>query len=176
MPKLIVILFLLLTFLTSSCGYNFVGTAPINLPHDKKNLFINFVLNPTQEAWLEPYLRSQFRDEFTRRGQVNWVSEESAEALVTIQINEFRTSDSLTARQDRTVRTTVVINMEAKFLDARTSELIWSSGQATGSSSFFLAAEDASMPGSSGPLQQRASREAVDQAVTRIADRLGERF
>ncbi len=170
--------FLLLAagILQFSCGYNFVGVSPIKLPGDMNHLHISLVQNPTQEVWLEPYLRSTFRDEFTRRGGVIWVSEDQAQALVRIDVGQFRTADGLTRERDRTVKANVTIEMEVQMLSAKTGELIWSSGSISGRSSYFLAAEDISMPGTQGPEQRRASREAVDQAVTRVADRLGDGF
>lgn len=159
-----------------SCVYNFVGGSPINLPQEKSDLYISLVQDPTQEAWLEPYLRSTFQDEFSRRGGVNWVSEDQAQALVHIFIHQFRTADSLTRERDRTVKADVTIILEVKMLSAETGEEIWSSGNVSGRSSYFLRAEDASMSGVQGPEQRGASEEAVDQAVTRIADGLGHGF
>ncbi|MFN2342969.1 MAG: LPS assembly lipoprotein LptE [Desulfonatronovibrio sp.] len=168
-------LFIACTFL-ASCGYNFAGSSPINMPEDKRHLFISQLINPTQEAWLEPYLRSNLRDEFTRRGQVNWVSLDQAEALMQIEVIQFRTSDSQTGAKDRTVRSTVTLNMDVKIVSASTGEVIWSSGSVTGSSSFFLQNEDRSMPGAYGPGHRKAAQEAADQAITRTADRLGDAF
>ncbi len=171
-------LFLLLLFsaFQVSCGYNFVGASPIALPEGKQHLNITLVHNPTQEAWLEPYLRSVFRDEFTRRGGAVWVSEDQAQAVVHIDIQQFRTADGLTRERDETVKADVTIIMEVKILSADTGEQIWSSGSISGRDSYFLAAEDVSVPGAPGPEQRRASEEAVDQAVSRVADRLGEGF
>ncbi|MCA1744055.1 MAG: LPS assembly lipoprotein LptE [Desulfovibrionales bacterium] len=168
-------LFIACTFL-ASCGYNFAGSSPINMPEDKRHLFISQLINPTQEAWLEPYLRSNLRDEFTRRGQVNWVSLDQAEALMQIEVIQFRTSDSQTGAKDRTVRSTVTLIMDVKIVSASTGEVIWSSGSVTGSSSFFLQNEDRSMPGAYGPGHRKAAQEATDQAITRTADRLGDAF
>lgn len=169
------LLFIACLFL-ASCGYNFAGSSPINMPEDKRHLFISQLINPTQEAWLEPYLRSNVRDEFTRRGQVNWVDQNQAEALMQIEVIQFRTSDSQTGARDRTVRSTVTLNMKVDIVSARTGEVIWSSGSVSGSSSYFLQTEDRSMPGAYGPEHRRAAQEAADQAITRTADRLGDGF
>jgi len=171
-------LFLLLLSCTLqfSCGYNFVGASPISLPEGKRQLSISLVHNPTQEVWLEPYLRSAFRDEFTRRGGAHWVSQEQAQALVHIEIQEFRTSDTLTRQKDETVKSDVSITLEVKIFSTDTGEQIWSSGIVRGRDSFFMAAEDVSLPGAPRPEQRRASEEAVDQAITRVADRLGDVF
>ncbi|WP_028575586.1 LPS assembly lipoprotein LptE [Desulfonatronovibrio hydrogenovorans] len=162
--------------LLCSCGYTFVGASPISMPQGKRMLNITHVQNPTQEAWLEPYLRSYFQDEFTRRGNASWVPEDQAQGLVRMEISQFRTADGLTRERDRTVKANVTIVLEAMIFSATNGELIWSSGSITGRSSYFLAAEDTSLPGSMGPEQRRASEEAVEQAVTRLADRLGDGF
>lgn len=168
---------LLLIFpLLPACGYNFAGSSPISMPGGNQLLHISLVNNPTQEAWLEPYLRSNFRDEFTRRGNVDWVPLDQAQALVQIDIHQFRTADSVSRERDKTVKASVVMTMEARIISAETGELIWSSGSVSGTSSYFLAAEDFSMPGTTGPEQRSASQDAVDQAITRIADRLGDVF
>ena len=159
-----------------SCGYSFVGLSPINLPQEQSDLYISFVHNPTQEAWLEPYIRSKFRDEFTRRGGARWVSEDQAQTYIHIDIKQLRTSDGVTSQRDKTVKTDVSITVEVKMLSAETGELLWSSGNVTGRSSFFLAVEDSAFPGTTGPAQRRASEDAVDQALTRVADRLGDGF
>ncbi len=159
-----------------SCGYTFVGASPISLPEDRHYMNISLVHNPTQEAWLESYLRSTFRNEFTRRGGVIWVSPEQAQALVHIEVSQYRSADGLTRERDETVKADVSITMEVKILSADTGEQIWTSGTISGRSSYFLAAEAVELPGSYGPEQRRASEEAVDQAVTRVADRLGDGF
>jgi outer membrane lipopolysaccharide assembly protein LptE/RlpB len=159
-----------------SCGYTFVGASPISLPQDRHYMNISLVQNPTQEAWLESYLRSKLRDEFTRRGGAVWVSPEQAQALVHIEVSQFRTADGLTRQKDQTVKADVNITMEVKILSADTGEQIWSSGSINGRSSYFLAAQSAVLPGSSSPEQRGASEDAVDQAVTRVADRLGDGF
>lgn len=172
------LLFTLVPFLglMLSCGYNFVGGTVINMPQDKRDLYISLVQDPTQEAWLEPYLRATFQDEFSRRGGVYWVSEDQAQALVHIFIHQFRTADSLTRERDRTVKADISIILEVKILSADAGEEIWSSGSVSGRSSYFLTAEDAVISGVQGPEQRRASEEAVDQAVTRVADGLGHGF
>ena len=170
------IFLLLLLWVPVSCGYNFVGFSPISMPQNKDRLSIGQVMNPTQEAWLEPYLRSSFQDEFTRRGGVSWVPRDQAQAIVDIDIKQFRTGDGLTRERGRTVKANVAIIMEVRIVDAETGQVIWSSGTITGRSSYFLAAEDASLPGTMGPELRRASEDAVDEAVTRAADRLGDGF
>lgn len=159
-----------------SCGYNFVGSSPVQMPEDKNDMFLGLVRNPTQEAWLEPYLRANFRDELTRRGGVNWVSENMAQAIFNIDIQQLRTSDGVTRERDKTVKNEVVITMKAEIVSADTGEVIWDSGSVAGRSSYYLGQEDASIAGSQSTGSRRAYQEAVDEAITRLADRLGDGF
>ncbi len=174
------ILFLLLVILTipgvTGCGYNFAGMVPVRLPANVELLNISEVQNPTQEVWLEAYLRSNFRDEISRRAEVTWVDENEAEALVHIQVERLRTSDGLIGVDDRLVRVDVRIDMEIFMLDALTQERIWSSGIARGTSSYHVAREEIVVPGEPGPAHRQAVEEAVDDALRRATDRLGHVF
>ncbi|MFO7728841.1 MAG: LPS assembly lipoprotein LptE [Desulfonatronovibrio sp.] len=158
-----------------SCGYNFAGFSPVQMPENKNDMFLGSVLNPTQDAWLEPYLRANFRDELTRRGGVNWVSQKQAQAIVNIDIQQLRTSEGVTGKRDKTVKNEVVITMKAEIVAVDTGEAIWSSGSVVGRSSYFLDG-GLSMAGIQGPGLRSASEEAVDEAITRLVDRLGDGF
>lgn len=158
-----------------SCGYNFAGSSPVQMPEDKNDLYLGSIRNPTQDAWLEPYLRANFRDELTRRGGVNWVSEKKAQAIFNIDIQQLRTSDGVTRERDKTVKNEVVVIMKAEIVSVDTGEVIWSSGSVSGRSSYFPGG-GVSMAGMQGPGLRSASEEAVDEAITRLADRLGDGF
>lgn len=159
-----------------SCGYNFAGSAPVQMPEDKNDMHLGSVRNPTQEAWLEPYLRANFRDELARRGGVNWVSENQAQAVFNIEIQQLRTSDGVTSERDRTVKNEVVITMKAEIVSEDTGEVLWSSGSVAGKSSYYLGQDGADMAGSQAPGSRAAYQEAVDEAIVRLADRLGDGF
>ncbi len=174
------ILGLLLVILTVSgaagCGYNFAGMVPVRLPENVELLNISEVRNPTQEVWLEAYLRSNFRDEISRRAEVAWVDENEAEALVHIQVERLRTSDGLIGIDDRLVRVDVRLDLEIIMFNARTKERIWSSGIVRGTSSYHVAREEIFVPGEPGPAHRQAVEEAVDDALRRATDRLGHVF
>ncbi len=159
-----------------SCGYNFTGMAPVQLPGAARQLHLSEVQDPTQEAWLESYLRSNLRDELSRRTDVVWVDENEAQALVRIQVARLRTSDGLTGVDDRQVRADLSIDLEIFMHDAQTGELIWSSGSTRGSSSYYLAQEEVLMPEATVPAHRQAIEEAVDDALRGAVNRLRDDF
>lgn len=170
------LLVLVMLAVLAACGYRFQGTSDIDLPRGMTRLAITQVINPTQEVWLEPYLRGSLRDEFRRRGGVEWVSESRAQGHVQVEIIQYRTSDSVTGLDDSTVKTTLTVVMSVKILDADTSRVLWSSGRLSGSDSYFLEAAGSLAPGSDHSGRSPAGEEAVDQAVSRAADRLSSGF
>ncbi|MFW5730601.1 MAG: LPS assembly lipoprotein LptE [Desulfonatronovibrionaceae bacterium] len=170
--------FCLLIILTglAACGYRFEGASAIDLPRGMTRLNITQVINPTQEVWLEPYLRSSLKDEFHRRGGVDWVAADKAQGHVQVEIFQFRTSDSVIGVDETSVKSTLTIVMSVKILSAETSQELWNSGRLTGRDSYFLEAAPSLTPGSVSAGRSPAGQEAVDQAVSRAADRLSSGF
>jgi len=161
-----------------ACGYELTARAPIQLPQDSTRLYLDKVTNPTTETWIEPMLRSSLRDELTRRGNVTWVSRDEAEATVNIDVRSYSTSDSLKGRDDVTLKSAASIQMVVTFFSTKTNALIWTSGPISASESFRGASE---IQSSSGTLQstsakREATQEAVDLAVRKVADQLGQKF
>ncbi len=159
------ITFLLVVFLLCGCGYHFSGSSPITLPQNKTKLYFDRVDNPTQEPWLTPYMRSELREEFTRRGQVSWTEKKKAETMVRVNIKEFTASDSLKGEDDVSVKYQARITLRILMLDADKGNQLWDSGWISGSESFYTQGG-----------KQAASRQAVDNALQKAADELGEGF
>lgn len=169
---------LCIALLLPACGYQLTARAPIQLPQDSTRLYLDKVTNPTTETWIEPMLRSSLRDELTRRGNVTWVSRDEAEATVNIDVRSYSTSDSLKGRDDVTLKSAASIQMVVTFFSTKTNALIWTSGPILASESFRGASE---IQSSSGTLQststkREATQEAVDLAVRKVADQLGQKF
>ena len=169
---------LCIALLLPACGYQLTARAPIQLPQDSTRLYLDKVTNPTTETWIEPMLRSSLRDELTRRGNVAWVSRDEAEATVNIDVRSYSTSDSLKGRDDVTLKSAASIQMVVTFFSTKTNALIWTSGPILASESFRGASE---IQSSSGTLQstsakREATQEAVDLAVRKVADQLGQKF
>ena len=150
-----------LLLLLSGCGYHFSSVSPVSLPHGYRSLYIARVVNPSQEAWLEPKIRSYLRDELVRRGQVRWVSRDKAEALVRIKIKEFSTS-SVKGENDQSIKYIVHVVLEVLMFSARDKSLIWTSGQINGSKSYYNEDE-----------KREAAEQAVERALEQVVDHLG---
>ena len=156
--------FVLVCALTG-CGYSFSAMAPIDLPKDQTLLCITKFVNPSTEAWLEPSLRAELRDEFTRRGQVKWVAKNEAETLVTIRVIRYSSSSTLKGSDDETVTSAIQLSVAVDMYNAVEHNVIWTSGTVNVSQSF---------KGES--TEQKAREDAVSLAAERIADRLGQAF
>ncbi|WP_462324066.1 LPS assembly lipoprotein LptE [Desulfoplanes sp.] len=139
--------------------------APIDLPKGQTLLCITKFVNPSTQAWLEPSLRAELRDEFTRRGQVRWVSRNKAETLVTIRVIRYSSSSTLKGADDETVTSAIQLDLAVDMYNAADRSVIWTSGTVRASQSF---------KGESN--KQKAREDAVSLATERIADRLGQAF
>jgi hypothetical protein len=149
----------------TGCGYTFSGMAPIELPQGQTLLCITKFENPTTEPWLEPSLRAEIRDEFTRRGQVKWVSRNEAETLVTIRVIRYSSSSTHKGSNDETVTSAVQLSVAVDMYNAADRTVIWTSGPINVSESFR---------GDSG--EPKAREDAVRLTAEQIADRLGQAF
>ena len=157
-PYLTFGLFLLLL----GCGYHFSASAPITLPRGVVNIHIQEVDNPTLEAWIDPYIRSRFRDEFTRRTQVNWVEADQAQAHVILRIIAYSKDTELSGAQDQTLRERATIILETEFRSAVDGSRIWTSGHITDYETFEV-----------GTNEVAAGERAIENAIRRTADLLG---
>ncbi len=144
------------------CGYHFSASAPITLPRGVTNTYIQNVENPTVESWIDPYLRSRFQDEFTRRARINWVNPEQAEAFINLSIISYSVSTGLSGAQDQTLRERATVVMEVEFRDQEDGSLLWSSGHVHAFETF-----------EAGTSAIVAGERAIEDAIRRIADRLG---
>lgn len=159
------VVWLVLVCSLGGCGYSLSAMAPIELPREQTLLCITKFENPPTESWLEPSLRAELRDEFTRRGQVRWVSRKEAETLVTIRVLGYSSSSTLKGADDETVTSAVQLRVAVDMYNASDHNQIWTSGTIYVSQSF---------KGTSN--EQSAREDAVRLAAERIADRLGQAF
>lgn len=146
----------------AGCGYHFSASAPITLPRNVTDIYIQEVHNPTLEAWIDPYLRSRFRDEFTRRAMINWVDGEQAQAAVILRIIAYSTDTELSGAQDQTLRERATVIMETEFRSMVDGSLIWSSGHISEYETFEAGTSDIA-----------AGQRALENAIRRTADGLG---
>jgi outer membrane lipopolysaccharide assembly protein LptE/RlpB len=162
MQRIIPVAALCLIMLISACGYHFSASAPIALPKNVTDVYIDRVDNPTLENWIDPFVRSRFRDEFTRRAQVNWVDQGQAEAYVNISIIAYFTDTELSGAQDQTLRERATVVMQTEFRSQLDGALLWSSGHITEYENFEV-----------GSSEVAAGERAIENAIRRTADALG---
>ncbi|HDQ41359.1 MAG TPA: hypothetical protein ENN39_10070 [Desulfonatronum sp.] len=144
------------------CGYHFTASAPIQIPRGITHLYIRDVNNPTVESWIDPYLRSRFEDEFTRRAKIAWVSPEDAEAYVDLTIISYSVDTDLAGARDITLTEQATVILEVELRSQLDGSRIWSSGHVRASETF-----------ESGTSEIVAGERAVEDAIRRIADSLG---
>lgn len=146
------------------CGFHFSASAPINLPRGVTRIHIQEVQNPTLETWIDPFLRSRFRDEFTRRAVVDWIDADpgKAQAYVILRVVAFDTETELSGTQDQTLRERATVVMETEFRSQSDDSLLWSSGRIIESETF-----------EAGGSEIAAGQRAIENAIRRTADALG---
>ncbi len=142
-------------------GYHFKDKAPVSLAEEYRSLFILSVDNPTMKPWLDARLRSSVRDEFTRRGKIQWVSKDAAAAYLKIKVHDFSSSTSLTGSKDETVKSAAGIDLEAWIISQKDGSVLWSSNRVSAGQSFLTGGRD------------QAEAKVLDLAVRELADRLG---
>lgn len=161
MQRITSLLLPVLTLLTIGCGYHFSASAPITLPRGVADIYIQNVENSTLESWIDPYLRTKFRDELTRRAKVNWVDPDKAQAYVNLTVI-YSTDTELSGGQDQTLRSRATVTMETEFRSQVDGSLLWSSGPVTVSETF-----------EEGTSEIVAGERAIEDAIRSIVDGLG---
>lgn len=159
LPRILVSLILLAAY---GCGYHLSASAPITLPQGVTNIYIQNVVNPSLESWIDPYFRARFQDEFTRRAQVNWTDADSAQAYVNLTIISYDVDAELSGAQDQTLRERVTVIMEAEFRRQVDGALLWSSGPVAAFETF-----------ETGTSEVVAGERALENGIRAIADSLG---
>ncbi len=149
----------------AGCGYSFSGQAPISLPQGQTLLCMTKFVNPSTESWLEPSLRAELRDEFTRRGQVKWVRKSDAQTLVTVRVISYNAASTLKGEDDATITSAINLSVAVEMYNAEDHTKIWTSGTVHVSRSFKGYASE-----------QNARKDAVRLVAEKIADRLGQAF
>ena len=143
------------------CGYHLRDKSPVSLPEEYRSLFIASVDNPTLKPWLEARLRAMVRDEFTRRGRIEWVPRDQASAFLRIKVYDFSSSTSVSGSKDETVKSAAGIDLEAWIVSRKDGSVLWRSNRVSCGQSFLAGGRD------------QAEAKVLDLAVRELADRLG---
>lgn len=153
--------------LLAGCGYSATNQGGSALPEQTRTLFLEGVDNPTTITWLGPRLRATLRDELTRRGWTRWTDRGQAQGLMHVTIHEFTRNTSVSGEERDTLKFATTITLSATITDRDSGEPVWSSGQVAWSDSYY--ASDASTA-------DAAAQQAMDLAVRRLADLLGQGY
>jgi outer membrane lipopolysaccharide assembly protein LptE/RlpB len=167
-PALLSVSIFSLATLFLACGYHVRSSAPIVLPENICSLYVEKVTNPSTESWLEPYLRSSLRDEFTRRGQIQWVDKHQAKGILEILISTWRSSTLLEDADDQTVKSEALMRFKARIYRHKDHTLLWESNLIEVRESY-----------SSGMYErggQKAEHRVIDLGMERLADQLSQNF
>jgi hypothetical protein len=93
------------------------------------------------------------------------VGRDEAETLVRVEVKDFTSSDSLKGEDDESVKYNARLTLRVLMSNSRDGEPLWNSGWQTGTETFYTEGE-----------KNSASRKAVDEALRRAADGLGQDF
>ncbi|MDY7001026.1 MAG: LPS assembly lipoprotein LptE [Thermodesulfobacteriota bacterium] len=149
-------------FFGLSChGYHLKDQAPVSLAKEYRSLFIVSVENPTMKPWLDARLRASVRDEFTRRGKIQWVSKDRAAAYLKIKVHDFSSNTSVSGSKDETIKSAAGIDLEAWIVSQKDGSVLWRSNRVSAGQSFLTGGRD------------QAEARVLDLAVRELADRLG---
>ncbi len=128
-------------FLLSACGYHFSSTAPLALPQGMQLLHLERIEDPTTQPQLESRLRTGIRNEFTQRGDVEWVPRNDADGLLQVRILSFTSSSKLESSEQETVRFEAVMRFEGSIFQSEDHALVWESEELTVRESYARQAE-----------------------------------
>ena len=156
------VLFSLVLF---SCGYHLSSSSPIELPQGISTLYIDKVENPTTKAWLESALISEVRDEFTRRGRVQWVERAQAQGLVHLIVTRYSDQTSVEGADEETLKSEISMTLVGKILAAQKKEVIWVSRPVHARESFTGSSE-----------KTRAEERVIQDAADDLANQLSAGF
>ncbi|NJB68999.1 hypothetical protein GGQ74_002693 [Desulfobaculum xiamenense] len=160
-----ILLSAVLALALSGCGYHATGHGEhLVLDASHRALCIRSVENPTLKPWLESVLRAEVRDEFTRRGHIDWASVKDAQADLHLVVNSFRSDASLTDSDDETIKSSSTITLTARIVSRDTGAELWNSGPVSASQSFTTGGKES------------AEHVVVNLAVRRLADRLTQAY
>lgn len=162
MRRIFFLAFLSIVLPAWGCGYHFSTASPIALLGGVVDIAIRDVNNPTLEDWLDPFLRTRFRDELTQRTRVNWVDQERAQAHVNLTVISYFEDTELSRAKDRTLRERVEVVLKTEIFSHPDGRLLWSSRPVKASETF-----------EAGTNRIAAGKKAIEEAVRRTVDGLG---
>ncbi len=158
-----ILLFTLLALLCS-CGYRMGSeNGPVVLDQNQRKIAMGGIENPTQYTWLDAKIRSELRDELTRRGWVQWVDKSKADSLIYILVTHYHHDTDVTGEDEETLRRAVTFSFEARILSALDNSVIWESGRISSDERYFSGEQEKSVA------DDRVTRLGVRELVDRMS-------
>lgn len=118
-------------FLVCSCGYTIQGINQTSknsiFGSGNKSVAITKIEDPSLYPWIAYYLTNQFHTEMNFRKLAKWEVSQKADYHIEILLHKFDTDASLTDEQDRTLLSSINIQMEIRIKDTHLNTT-WSSG------------------------------------------------
>lgn len=148
-------------FFLSACGYYYSSSAPLALPQGMQLLHLERIEDPTTQPQLESRLRTAIRNEFTQRGDVEWVPRKEAEGLLQMRILSFTSSSKLESSEQKTVRFQAVMRFQGSIFQSKDHSLVWESEELTVRESYADQSE-----------RDQAESRLVRQAAEKLANQL----
>ncbi len=164
-PMLIFLCVLGGTVTFSACGYRLSSSVPLDLPGKITTLYIEEVVNPSTEPWLESRLISEVRDEFSRRGRVSWVGRGQAQGLMHLIITRYRDYTKVESAAEETLKSELALSLEGRILSAKDRKVLWISSPVHVRESFTGVRQ-----------KRRAERRIVQDAADALANQLSADF
>jgi hypothetical protein len=126
-----------------------------------QRLYLEQIRDPTTQPQLESRLRSSIRNEFTQRGDVEWVPQKQAEGLLQVRIFSFTSSGKLESAEQETVRFEAVLRFQGSIFASKDHSLVWESEELTVRESYAEQSE-----------QDVAERRLMRLAAEKLANQL----
>lgn len=121
MKKYLITFFLLLTL---GCGYHFTDSQPLIFPNQATKLAIKKVINPSQETWIESYVRNFLNEEISKRSSAKVTSNQEATLFISIYLREVSTSEQTKGEKDITLRYAASLTLYFVFTDLKGEKVL----------------------------------------------------
>lgn len=105
--------------LTLGCGYQFIDSQPLTFPKQATKLAIKKVVNPSQETWLESYIRNFLSEEISKRSTAKLTSGQEANLFLSIYLEQVSTSEQTKGEKDTTLRYAASLTLYLVFTDLK---------------------------------------------------------
>lgn len=139
MKKFLRFFFLSALLFTSACGYKVQGLTTKNtdsiLGDGSKTVAITKIEDPSLYPWVNYYVTNLFHSEMNMRRLAKWENKDKADYTIEVIMPRFESRSFLNDETDRTLLSTIYIEMEVTVRNSVTNE-VWRSGVLSASEYF----------------------------------------